>query len=157
MPPRFATDALLLAALLIGAMAADVYAQARVEYAGGTATQLETGSAGSIELSDTRYLAVYSKKNQVRIPYDRINLIEYGQQVERRLALAVIISPAFLLSKKRKHFLTLGYTDDAGRQQAMVFRVDKSGIRATLVSLEDRKSTRLNSSHIQKSRMPSSA
>ena len=109
-----------------------------MEYAGGTAAQLENGGTGSIELSDARYLAVYAKKTQIRIPYDHINLIEYGQQVDRRLALAVVISPVFLLSKKRKHFLTLGYTDDAGRQQAMVFRVDKSGIRATLVSLEAR-------------------
>ena len=94
-------------------------------------------------MSDTRYLAVYSSKTQVRIPYARINLIEYGQQVDRRLALAVVISPIFLLSKKRKHFLTVGYADESGQQQAMVFRVDKSGIRATLVSLEARTGLRV--------------
>jgi hypothetical protein len=40
------------------------------------------------------------------------------------------------LSKKRQHFLTIGYTDDLGRQQALVFKVDKAHIRAVLVSLE---------------------
>jgi hypothetical protein len=40
--------------------------------------------------------------------------------------------------KKRKHFLTVGYTDEDGRQQALVFRVDKNGIRAMLASLEAR-------------------
>jgi hypothetical protein len=44
----------------------------------------------------------------------------------------------FLLAKTRKHFLTVGYTDDDGRQQALVFRVDKNGIRALLVGLEAR-------------------
>jgi len=50
----------------------------------------------------------------------------------------VVISPMFLLAKSRKHFLTVGYTDEDGRQQAMVFRVDKNGIRAMLVGLEAR-------------------
>ncbi|MEP6961160.1 MAG: hypothetical protein ABI995_03730, partial [Acidobacteriota bacterium] len=66
------------------------------------------------------------------------NLIEYGQQVDRRLALALVISPIFLLSKSRRHFLTIGYADENGAQQAMVFRVDKNSIRAVLVALEAR-------------------
>jgi hypothetical protein len=51
---------------------------------------------------------------------------------------AVLISPLFLLSKKRQHFLTVGYSDEEGRQQAMIFRVNKDDIRAMLVSLEAR-------------------
>jgi hypothetical protein len=43
-----------------------------------------------------------------------------------------------MLSKSRKHFLTVGYEDRDGKQQAMVFRVDKSKIRSTLVALEAR-------------------
>ena len=72
------------------------------------------------------------------MPYEHINLLEYGQKVDRRLLMAVVISPMFLLAKSRKHFLTVGYTDEDGRQQAMVFRVDKNGIRAMLVGLEAR-------------------
>ena len=34
--------------------------------------------------------------------------------------------------------MTIGYADDQGKQQALVFRVDKNDIRATLVSLEAR-------------------
>src|SRR4051812_15440518 len=113
-------------------------AQSRVEYVGGTLPALASGVGGSLELSDSRYFAFYTKGVQVRVPYGRINLLEYGQKVDRRLLMAVVISPMFLLSKTRKHFLTLGYTDDDGKQQAMVFRVDKNGIRAALVSLEAR-------------------
>jgi hypothetical protein len=49
-----------------------------------------------------------------------------------------LISPIFLLAKSRKHFLTVGYQDAAGRQQAMIFRVAKGDIRALLVTLEAR-------------------
>jgi hypothetical protein len=125
----------VLAVLLAIPLAASA---ARVEYVGGTSAQFSSGEGGRLEVADDHYLAFYSKKSQVRVPYDRINLLEYGQQVDRRLAMAVVISPLFLLSKKRKHFLTVGYADEQGKQQALVFRVDKSSIRATLVSLEAR-------------------
>jgi hypothetical protein len=113
-------------------------AQSRAEYVGGTASGLTSGSGGSIELSDQRYLAFYTRRGQVRVAYDRVNLLEYGQKVDRRLLAAIAISPIFLLSKSRKHFLTVGYMDEDGRQQALIFRVDKGSIRSALVSLEAR-------------------
>ena len=124
--------------LLLVALASGALAQNRAEYVGGTAAALESGSRGSIDVSDQRYLAFYTKKGQVRVRYDKIDLLEYGQKVDRRLLMAAVISPMFLLSKKRKHFLSVGYVDDDGNHQAMVFRVDKNDIRAVLVSLEAR-------------------
>ncbi len=56
--------------------------------------------------------------------------------MNRRYIEAVLISPVLLLAKKRRHFLTVGYTDERGHQQAMVFEVPKSEIRSMLVSLE---------------------
>ena len=123
---------------LLAGLASLAGAQTTVEYVGGTAPQLAAGTHGSIVLSDVRYVAFYAGKLQMRVAYDRVNLVEYGQQVDRRLALALVISPVFLLSKSRKHFLTIGYSGEDGRQQAMVFRVDKNGIRPTLVALEAR-------------------
>ena len=130
----------VVACLLIGlaGWARLAGAQTKVEYIGGTVAQLEEGAQGSITLTDDRYLAFYAGKTQIRVAYDRVNLVEYGQQVGRRLALALVISPVFLLSKSRKHFLTIGYSDEEGKQQAMVFRVDKNSIRSTLASLEAR-------------------
>ena len=113
-------------------------AQSRAEYVGGTASALTSGSGGSIDVSDQRYLGFYTKRGQVRVAYDRVNLLEYGQKVDRRLLAAVVISPMFLLSKSRKHFLTIGYMDEDGKQQALIFRVDKGSIRSALVSLEAR-------------------
>jgi len=127
--------------LLLGASAA--IGQAKVEYIGGTAPQIAVGASGAITVSDQRYFAFYSRKSNIRVAYDKINLLEYGQTVGRRLDLAIIISPAFLLVKKRKHFLTVGYMDEDGKQQALVFRVDKNDIRAALASLEARTGQRV--------------
>lgn len=130
----------IVAALIFSAL---LQAQSRAEYVGGTAATLESGVPGSLEVSDPHYFAFYAKKAQVRVPYTRIETLEYGQKVDRRLLLAIAISPVFLLAKKRAHFLSIGYTDDDGNHQALVFRVDKNDIRATLVSLEARTGLRI--------------
>lgn len=111
---------------------------ARADYVGGTRADIANHSGGSLEAIDEQYFVFYSKKISVRIPYQNINLLEYGQKVDRRYIEAALISPFFMLSKRRAHFLTVGYTDEAGREQALIFRVDKSDIRSMLVSLEAR-------------------
>ncbi len=108
------------------------------EYVGGTISQIPDGCSGRVTAVDEQYFVFYSKKASWRVPYDKINLLEYGQKVDRRYIAAVLLSPLFLLAKKRSHFLTVGYSDDQNRQQAMVFRVGKDDIRMMLVSLEAR-------------------
>lgn len=110
----------------------------KVEYVGGTLEALSGPQNGTIHTNDPISFIFQNKSSAVRVPYTRINLIEYGQKVNRRLVEAALISPVFLLSKKRAHFLTVGYETDDGIQQAMLFRVDKDSIRAVLVSLEAR-------------------
>jgi hypothetical protein len=129
-PKRF-----LVLAVCVSGLA---WSQGHAEYIGGTSPQLAAGMAGAMTVSDAQYFAFYSKKVSVRVAYNKVNLLEYGQTVSRRLDLAIVISPAFLLVKKRKHFLTVGYEDEEGHQQALVFRVDKNDIRAMLASLEAR-------------------
>lgn len=114
------------------------HAGSQVEYIGGTRPDIPERNSGEIQVTDNTYFVFLSKHTQVKIPYERINLLEYGQKVNRRYLEAVVISPLFLLAKKREHFLTLGFEDENGRQQAMVFRVAKSDIRLTLVALEAR-------------------
>jgi hypothetical protein len=113
------------------------------EYVGGTISQIPEGCDGTVQAVDSQFFVFYSKKARWRVPYDRINLIEYGQKVDRRYMAAVLISPLFLLAKKRQHFLTVGYSDEENRQQAMIFKVGKDDIRATLVSLEARTGRRV--------------
>jgi hypothetical protein len=123
---------------LAGLSVAAANAGARAEYVGGTRADLTNGWSGTVEAIDEEFFVFYSKKASVRIPYRSINLIEYGQKVDRRYWEAVLISPVFALSKRRAHFLTVGYTDESNREQALIFRVDKADIRAMLVSLEAR-------------------
>lgn len=108
------------------------------EYVGGTISQIPDGCSGTVTAVDEQYFVFYSKKASWRVPYDKINLLEYGQKVDRRYIAAALLSPLFLLAKKRSHFLTVGYSDEENRQQAMVFRVGKDDIRMMLVSLEAR-------------------
>ncbi|HUA20014.1 MAG TPA: hypothetical protein VMB25_14800 [Bryobacteraceae bacterium] len=128
---------IVLGLVLCGTLMAGVRG-GHAEYIGGTIAQIPDGCQGTIQAVDDQYFVFYSKHASWRVPYSQINLLEYGQKVDRRYIAAVIISPLFLLAKKRQHFLTVGYTDEDNRQQAMVFKVDKEDIRMLLVSLEAR-------------------
>ena len=108
----------------------------RAQYVGGTVAGLPSKSEGNINTTDGEVLLFRAKQATVRIPYKKINTIEYGQRVSRRFVEAVLVSPLLLLAKKRKHFLTVGYTDEQGGQQALVFQLNKGAVRAVLVSLE---------------------
>ncbi len=110
----------------------------RAEYVGGTRPDIPVKNSGEIRITDDVYFVFVSKHTEVKIPYERINLLEYGQKVDRRYVAAALISPLFMMSKSREHFLTVGFQDDNGRQQVMLFRIDKSDVRLTLVGLEAR-------------------
>jgi len=128
-----------LTVLLLGSLPLPAgHAGAHAEYVGGTRADIPSNNNGSIEVMDNTYFVFLSKKTQIKIPYDRINLVEYGQKVDRRYIAAAVISPIFMLAKTRQHFLTLGFQDENGVQQALVFKVDKKDIRVALVSLEAR-------------------
>lgn len=108
----------------------------RVHYVGGTINVLPSKTEGYLNTREDGVFLFETKGVTVQIPYEKINVVEYGQRVGRRVAEAVLISPVFLLSKSRKHYLTVGFTDDQDRQQAMVFEVGKGEIRTLLVVLE---------------------
>jgi hypothetical protein len=126
-----------LVVLFCGALAARDLG-GRAEYVGGTIMQIPAGCQGTVQAQDERFFVFYSGKASWRVPYEKINLVEYGEKVDRRYIAAVLVSPLFLLAKKRQHFLTVGYSDDEDHQQAMIFKINKDDIRATLVVLEAR-------------------
>src|SRR4051794_29313592 len=84
---------------------------------GGTVTSIRTGSAGKIFIDAPDNFVFEASSGTVRIPYDKLNMIEYGQDTGRRVVLAWTVSPMFLLLKARKHYITLGFLDPEGRQQ----------------------------------------
>ena len=108
------------------------------KYVGGTISSIKEGTEGKSSTSDEKVFVFEYKGGKLTVPYDQINDLEYGQKAGRRVGLALTISPWLLLSKKRKHFLTIGYKDENDKQQAGVFEIGKDAIRVTLASLEAR-------------------
>ena len=125
-----------LVALLTPSQAADP--GGRADYVGGTLANLPPKAGGRIRTADQQTFVFETERTRVQVPYESINLLEYGQQTGRRFIMAIVISPVFLLTKARKHFLTVAYKDEEGRQQAMGFRLNKSDVRAVLAGLEAR-------------------
>jgi hypothetical protein len=105
---------------------------------GGSMPGLSAKSTVRLDLTGTEALACYRGRAVLRIPYQKVIALEYGQSVSRRYAEAILFSPVLLLAKSRKHFVTLGYLDAENRQQVLVFRVGKGQIRSLLAVLEAR-------------------
>ena len=108
------------------------------EYLGGTLSNLAPRTPGWLITTDPVSLVFSTKKSMIRVAYERINQLEYGQKVDRRILEAFLLSPLFVLTKKRDHFVTVGFETEDGQQQALLFRVDKDDIRGLLVGLEAR-------------------
>ena len=104
---------------------------------------------GNLNTGDEKVLKfeyILNKTSKVySIPYNQFIDIEYGQKAGRRvgaaIATAVLLSPVglfLLFSKKRKHFVTIGYKDVEGKEQVAVFELGKDIVRTTLPILEAR-------------------
>lgn len=115
----------------------------RVLYVGGTVAGVPTKSSGRIELDQPDSMTLIVNNQSIQVDYRNINTLEYGMRVSRRYVEAVLISPIFLIAKRRTHFLTIGYSDADGKQQAIVLQVGKDDIRPLLVSLEARTGRRV--------------
>ncbi len=134
---------LVLNCFLVASALAGADAGGHADYVGGTEPAIRVNAAGTLSAIDNVFFVFSGRGVSVRVPYERINLIEYGQRVSNRMVEAILISPLFLMAKKREHFLTIGFEDNDGRQQALVFKVNKDDIRTILVSLEARTGQRV--------------
>jgi hypothetical protein len=115
----------------------------RVLYVGGTVAGVPSHSSAQIDVRDENALSLHLRDKALSVAWTEVNNIEYGQKVDRRYLEAILISPLFLIAKRRSHFLTIGYSDSEGRQQAIVLEVGKGDIRQLLVSLEARTGRRV--------------
>jgi hypothetical protein len=110
----------------------------KTAYIGGTENQIKEGTEGTSSAKDEKNFLFEYKGGNLAIPYGEVNDLEYGQKAGRRIGLAIAISPWLLFSKKRKHFLTVGWKDEQDKQHAAVFELGKSIIRTTIATLEAR-------------------
>jgi hypothetical protein len=145
----------LLTAIYLPSYAVD---SGKAVYVGGTVADLKQEMEGTFSTAEAKEMVFQyqykvgelhrtvdilgrdrreTKQGKLTIPYDRVDSLEYGQKAGRRVGLAVI-APVALLSKKRRHYLTVNYKDADDRQQAAVFELGKNIVRVTLSSLEAR-------------------
>ena len=138
----------LIFSLLFGTTVA-LAASTEASYYGGTVAELKDAKkeiSGHLETSDETNLEfVYKNKQVVKIPYANFIDMEYGQKSAGRVGAAaasvILFSPVgllFLMSKKQDHFLTVGFTDENGKEQVAVFKLNKEMVRTTLPILEAR-------------------
>jgi len=112
-------------------------------YRGGTVAAVADGAEGAVTTTNEQYFEFDYRRGRYRIAYERVNFLEFGQKAGRRLGLALAFGLPILFSKKRRHFLTINFLDEDGKQQAMVFELGKSIVRRTLVSIEARTGKRI--------------
>jgi hypothetical protein len=108
----------------------------KAAYRGGTLPHLKPPARGEVSITNADEFVFRHRSGEVRIPYESVNSLEYGQKAGRRLGLSIALSPLFLLSKKRRHYLTLGFKDPEGGQQAIILELGKDIVRSTLAGLE---------------------
>jgi hypothetical protein len=108
----------------------------KAKFVGGTTDSVKPKAEGRVDLSDPKDMVFSSDEGSLRIPWRRIQTIEYGQNVSRRWKTAIFISPIALLSKGRKHMVTITYQDREGGSQAAVFELGKDIYRLALAAMK---------------------
>lgn len=107
-------------------------------YIGGTASIKDSTEGMLLTQDETALTFAPEKGSPLTIPYAAITGLEYGQKAGRRVGVAIMVSPLALFSKKRRHYLTVTFTDGAGKEQAAVFELGKDIVRTTLSIVEVR-------------------
>jgi autotransporter adhesin len=128
-----------LFSILIATIAHAAVRGTDAKFVGGTVTGIPENTEGKFDLTGEES-AVFTVKGgqKVVIPYKTIQSLEYGQKAGRRVGVALAVSPLLLLSKKRKHFLSIAFLDEQGQKQGAVFELAKGVVRSSLSTFETR-------------------
>ena len=142
----------LMLCIVLNATAFAGLSSKKAAYQGGTTKDKDFAGAkdaveGVLNLNDEKELKFSYKQSKVKkeysIPYNQFIDIEYGQKAGRRvgaaIATAILVSPVglfLLFSKKRKHYVTIGYKGPDGKEEVAIFELGKDIVRTTLPILE---------------------
>lgn len=124
--------------LLAGSVAFSAVRGHEVMYVGGTIANLPEATEGALDMTDSKRLVFSSPKGKFEVQYENITSVEYGQKAGRRLAVALVISVWALFSKKRKHFLTLGFKDEHNQPHGVVLELPKGKPKSIITAIEVR-------------------
>jgi hypothetical protein len=132
----------LVAALLL---ATETFAASQFNHAeffkATSAGQKKSGSSvkGTLSFDATKKSVEFlseSNATAFSIKYDVIKDLLYEQTSTPRYAEAVLISPLFLLSNSKKHYLTIQYTDSAGTGQFVIVHLDKKNAQQAVAAAQ---------------------
>ena len=84
----------------------------------------------TVEFADEKGVSVVS------IPDDKVKSILYEKTSKPRYAEAILISPFFLFTHSKKHFLTIQYTDADGQGKFAMIHLDKGNARDVVAAAE---------------------
>jgi len=84
----------------------------------------------TVEFADEKGVSVVS------IPDNKIKSILYEKTSKPRYAEALLISPFFLFTHSKKHFLTIQYTDTDGQGKFAMIHLDKGNARDVVAAAE---------------------
>jgi hypothetical protein len=137
MPRKSVALALILAFVWLPVAEASV-GSGEVMYVGGTIAGLPEATMGRLDTKSDKVLVFESPKGRFEIAYENVTSLEYGQKAGRRLGVALTITIWALLSKKRKHFLTIGFTDEHEKPQGVVLEIPKGTAKSFITIIEVR-------------------
>lgn len=109
-----------------------------VMYVGGTISRIPEAIEGYLDTKNEEKLIFSSPQGSFEIPYKNITSLEYGQKAGRRVGVAIVITVWALFSKKRKHFLTIGWTDVENKPQGVVIEIAKGRAKSIITIIEAR-------------------
>jgi len=130
----------------------------KAAYFGGTVLGFDGAKdpvEGLLDITKTDQLTFTSTDKAFRgktfgIAYNRIIDLKYGQRAGRRVGTAVVTTVLLgpigllpLLSKKRKHYLTIGFKDASDMDQVAVIELGKDIVRNSLAIVETRSGKKL--------------
>ena len=97
----------------------------------------EAGIKGTLVFdADTKKVVFLDSKGTaaLSVGYDAIQGMQYEKTSQPRYVAAVLISPAFLLTHSRKHYLTIGYKDASGEAHSAIVRLNKGNARQAVAT-----------------------
>lgn len=135
-----------LALLFHGGLSGAVRGE-KTAYVGGTVTAITQGTQGILNVDDRKELVfTYDKGGVFKLSYEKITSMEFGQKVGRRVESTVALGVTtlgvgalpMLFSKKKKHYLTIGFVEADGSNGVIVLELSKGNVRTVLPIMEAR-------------------
>ena len=131
----------LVVLVLVSAHAASALDGKKAMYVGGTITaKIPEKTEGRLNTTDETNLTFTADKTGIvgEMPYSKISSFEYGQKASHRIKTAVLLTPWSLFSKKRRHYVSIFFQDEDGKEQGIVLELGKDLIRPTITIVEAR-------------------